>query len=258
MLADSFPNGSWKERLKCYLTVHYLNAPSIQRIGNHGRSASTQLVTKGVDKHKVFAWDYPNLDTPEKRPPKNGPAGQHLIYVGMLSASKGVDDLIHGLALARRTLPHLTLDIIGQGDTDRLQRLVNDLRLEGVNFVGPVPNNSIVQRMADADAVVIPSRHDYSEGLPLTIYEAFCSRTPLILSDHPMFLENVTNKHSGLMFKGSDPVGLSAAIVRLFEDSQLYEALSTNSLQAWKRLQISQTWAEAIDQWLRGDVIAKG
>lgn len=255
LIADSFPNRSWKERVKRRLTVHYLNAAPIQRVGNHGRTSAAQLVTAGVRADKVFAWDYPSQDTPDARSPKSGPAGRHLIYVGMVSASKGVDDLLDAVALARGSLPRLTLDIIGEGDVERLRAMASELGLSGVNFLGRVPNDTMVQRMAEADAVVVPSRHEYSEGLPLTIYEAFCSRTPLVISDHPMFVPNVVHGRDGLIFRGGDAADLAGQLKRLFDDRALYSKLSVNSAAAWRNLQIAQTWAGAIDDWLDGDAI---
>lgn len=255
LLADSFPDRSWKERVKRYLTVRCLNSAAIQRVGNHGRSAAAQLVAAGVRANKVFAWDYPSQDTPDARAPKVGPGGRHLIYVGMVSAPKGVDDLVHAFAMARDRLPGLTLDVIGEGDVERLRALCAQLALTGVNFLGRVSNDTVVQRMAAADAVVVPSRHDYSEGLPLTIYEAFCSRTPLVISDHPMFVSNVKHGQDGLMFRGGDAADLADQLVGLFNDRTLYAALSANSSEAWRKLQIEQTWADAIDQWLGGEPV---
>ena len=42
--------------------------------------------------------------------------------------------------------------------------------------------------MHAADAVLVYLRHAYGEGLPVTIYLGFASRTPLVVSDHPMFV----------------------------------------------------------------------
>ena len=255
LIADSFPNHSLKERVKRLLTVYYFNAAPIQRVGNHGRTSAAQLVTAGVRADKVFAWDYPSQDTPDARPPKRGPAGRHLVYVGTVSASKGVDDLLDAVAIARADLPDLTLDVIGEGDVERLRAKVAALGLVGVTFLGRVPNDTVVQRMAKADAVVVPSRHDYSEGLPLTIYEAFCSRTPLIISDHPMFVPNVMHDRDGLMFRGGDAADLADQLKRLFGELALYATLSANSAAAWRHLQLAQTWAGAIDDWLDGDSV---
>ncbi|RYF35118.1 MAG: glycosyltransferase [Comamonadaceae bacterium] len=253
LIADSFPDRSWKERMKRRLTVHYLNAAPIQRVGNHGRTSAAQLITAGVRADKVFAWDYPSQDTPDARSPKSEPGGRHLVYVGMVSAAKGVDDLLDAVALASGSVPGLTLDIIGEGDVERLRAVALKLGLHGVKFLGRVANDTVVQRMAEADAVVVPSRHDYSEGLPLTIYEAFCSRTPLVISDHPMFVPNVVHGRDGLMFRGGDAADLAAQLQRLFGDRALYATLSANSAAAWRHLQLAQTWAGAIDDWLDGD-----
>ncbi|MDB5525906.1 MAG: hypothetical protein JWM58_3669 [Rhizobium sp.] len=258
LLADSFQAHSLKERLKRFLTVRYLNSDVIEQIGNHGRNAARQLAAVGVDPKKIIAWDYPAMDKPGDRPAKTGAGGRKLIYVGMLSAAKGVDDLLHAAARLQKSGAAITLDLIGAGDSDRLKQLSQKLEIDQlVRFVGLVPNNEIIQRMRDADLVVVPSRHEYPEGLPLTIYEAFCSRTPLVASDHPMFLENIVHEQSGLLFRAGDPLDLSRQISRLLDDPALYRSLSSNSDDAWQRIQISDTWADVIDRWLEGNSTAK-
>src|SRR3546814_4454683 len=57
----------------------------------------------------------------------------------------------------------LMIDRMGLGD---------HVVLEGVR-----PNREVFAMMRDADIVVVPSRHDYPEGMPLTIYEALASRS---------------------------------------------------------------------------------
>ena len=47
--------------------------------------------------------------------------------------------------------------------------------------------------MSAHDIVIVPSRHDYPEGLPMTIYEALAMRTPLVVSDHPMIKAGLGN-----------------------------------------------------------------
>ena len=54
------------------------------------------------------------------------------------------------------------------------------------------------------DAVVVPSQHAYPEGLPMTIYDAYCSRSPLIASDHPMFRSKVIDDETAVVFGAGD------------------------------------------------------
>lgn len=251
MLADSLQVKSYRDRIKRLLTVHYLNSKTFERIGNHGLNAARQLVDAGVSDSKVFAWDFPPLDRPHDRPIKNRAVGKQILYVGILSADKGVDDLLRSVASVTGTGIDVNLQLVGHGESERLGQLAIGLAIQSrVEFLGRVPNDEIIARMQKADVVVVPSRHEYAEGMPLTIYEAFCSRTPLIVSDHPMFASNVVHEISGLVFRAGDSRDLADMVLRLLEDEELYGRLSAASQAAWERIQIPNTWAGMIDDWL--------
>jgi glycosyltransferase involved in cell wall biosynthesis len=105
--------------------------------------------------------------------------------------------------------------------------------------------------MREHDAVLVPSRHAYPEGLPMTIYEALCARTPLLVSDHPMFAGKVVHETSALVFRASDPLSLAQQATRLSRDAELYKRLSCESAAAWQALQCPVTWGELLTRWLR-------
>jgi glycosyltransferase involved in cell wall biosynthesis len=129
--------------------------------------------------------------------------------------------------------------------------LAAKLNLDGqVEFAGIIPNEDVPAAMRTADAVVIPSRHEYPEGLPLTIYEALAARTPIIASDHPMFRGALTHEDSALIFPAGNAEALAGAIHRLGSDAELYARLSANSQAAWEALQLPVTWGAMIEHWL--------
>ena len=119
-----------------------------------------------------------------------------------------------------------------------------------VTFLGLVPNATVRERMRAADAVVVPSRHAFPEGLPLTMYEALTSRTPLIASDHPMFAGHLRDGESALLFPAGSVAGLADAISRLFDNATLYETLSRQSHLAWQRMQCPVKWGPLIERWV--------
>lgn len=251
LLADSFPARNIKERLKRRLVVHYLKSPNISLIANHGRRSARQLVDIGVPAEKVVAWDFPAQDTPYHRPAKSAATGRRIMFAGMLSAAKGVDDLLEATAMFKQKGQPIEVDLYGNGETDRLKQLVTRLGIgQEVAFRGLIPNSQMVPTMAAADIIVVPSRHEYSEGLPLTIYESLCSRTPLVASDHPMFLENIQDGFSCLMFRGSDAGELAGKIDALLSNPTLYGAISGNAPQAWESIQIPLKWSDLIETWL--------
>jgi glycosyltransferase involved in cell wall biosynthesis len=108
--------------------------------------------------------------------------------------------------------------------------------------------------MRAADVVVIPSRHEYPEGLPLTIYEALAARTPILASDHPMFRGALKHEESALIFTAKNDSALAAAIRRIRAEPGLYEALSERSAVAWKALQLPVKWGTLVERWLSDDL----
>jgi glycosyltransferase involved in cell wall biosynthesis len=123
-----------------------------------------------------------------------------------------------------------------------------------IEFAGLVPNDEVRDRMRESDVVIVPSRHEYPEGLPLTIYEALCARTPIIASDHPMFAGALVHEQSALIFRAGDPAALARSVARLIEEPNIYEALSMQSAATWDRLQLPVKWDEMVEHWLADDV----
>ena len=104
--------------------------------------------------------------------------------------------------------------------------------------------------MREADLVIIPSRHEYPEGLPLTIYEALCSRNPIIASDHPMFKNQLKDSISAMVFPAKNSSALAAKIEQIMTDLQLYNQISLASAETWQKLQIPVKRWNLIERWL--------
>ncbi|MGY2077397.1 glycosyltransferase family 4 protein [Blastococcus sp. SYSU DS0828] len=254
LLADSYNPSSVKSRVAFRLLAAMTYLPTVDLVANHGEASTRQLVEIGACASKCLAWDFPAMDTPQSRNPKElGPGPFRLIYVGAIVPEKGATDLIAAVRLMKDDGLKVSADIVGQGDEDPLRQMVNELGVaDAVQLVGAVPNGEVINRMAQADVVVVPSRHAYAEGFPLTIYEAFCSRTPLVASDHPMFVRQLQHRESALLFRAGDPVDLAHRLQTLLTDSHTYATLSRNTLAAWQQLHRSVDWAKLIDTWLTG------
>jgi glycosyltransferase involved in cell wall biosynthesis len=236
MFADSFLTTGPKAALDHRLLALLLNHPSIELVGNHNLAASLDLKRIGVDPLKIVPYDWPALISPQdysakSAPPQNRPF--RLIYVGSLVETKGVGDAIKAIAIVCKSNRPAELTIIGRGGVDNLKRLaISEGVEEHVHLLGPKSHSEVLAAMRDHDAVVVPSHWTYPEGLPMTIYEALCTRTPLLTSDHPMFALKIRDGHNALVFRERTPKHFAEKIIGLASSPDLYTQLSAASEEA--------------------------
>ena len=252
VFADSFDGGGWRGRVRAFRLRRLLVNRRVEWVGNHGLNACLSLERIGVDKQKVVPWDWPPSFSPHDLGPRERASGRlQLVYVGGVTLAKGVGDLIEAVNHLRERSVSVAVKIIGS-DTNgemaafAISKGVSDL----VSFIGPVPNEHIPATMREADAVVVPSRHSFPEGMPLTIYEALSARTPILASDHPMFKGVLVDGESAVVFAASNPASMADAIEKLASDDALYGRLSANSARAWEKLQLPVVWGEFLINWL--------
>jgi len=254
ILADSFRTQGLKNKLENYWLAKALNHQRIDWVFNHGINSSLSLQEIGVNPNKIIPWDWPSMVTPDSFSAKKIQTEKrtyNLVYVGLITESKGIGDVLEALKELRTKNVSINLKVAGKGEIDEFINKAKQLNIEDcIQFLGLVPNKAIVHLMREADGVIIPSRHEYPEGFPLTVYEALCSRTPIIASDHPMFQNKLKDGINALIFPAANAVALADCIEKLLTNPELYERLSLASYDAWKELQIPVKWADLINRWL--------
>ncbi len=224
----------------------------------HAISDSTRddLVIRGIPRDRI-AVVYPGVDTvgysPDPSVGRSEPA--RFVYLGRIKRYKGVEYVLHALAIARRKHPDVTLDIAGIGDDrPRLERLASTLGLAGVvRFPGFVSDATKLALLRQAVANVFPSP---KEGWGITVMEAAACGTPSIASDAPGLRDSVRDGHTGLLVPHGDAVALADAMVRLVDDPELVRSLGANARQHAERL----TWdaaASVVETHLR-ELVAGG
>jgi glycosyltransferase involved in cell wall biosynthesis len=254
LFADSFQGETWRARFGNYRLARLLNDPGIEWVANHNINAARCLESIGIKPDKIIPWDWIPIVTPRQFTAKTlraGSTSHRAIYVGQISEQKGVGDLLRSVSLLKQRGINFSVRLAGKGDTARFLDLARHLNVENqTEFLGLVPHDRIVDLMRDSDVVVVPSRHECPEGLPLTIYEGLCSRTPIVASDHPMFRGKVVDRVSALVFPGGNVTVLADQLARLAVDADLYRMLSSNSEAAWTNLQIPVKFADLISHWV--------
>jgi glycosyltransferase involved in cell wall biosynthesis len=147
-----------------------------------------------------------------------GLTGFVFLYVGRLSRHKGIDSLLHAMALLRRTSPQLRLLLVGEPDQSMdVQGIITSLGLQ--DFVlapGFIPQNDLWRYYAAADAFVFPTMGD---TYGLVIDEAQASGLPIISSARVWELrERVRAGVTGLVVNSAEQSDLAQAMAELGSD----------------------------------------
>jgi glycosyltransferase involved in cell wall biosynthesis len=230
MLADSFRGKDLASIAKYGLLRLLLNCSAIEFVANHSLAASLDLKRIGVDPRKIVPFDWPALLSPCDYNPKDAPPpgrSFRLLYVGSLIESKGVGDAILAVSKLRQRRKDVQLTLIGGGDLQAFEEVAENEGIRGdVSFLGLRSHSDVLSAMREHDAILVPSRWSYPEGLPMTLYEALCTRTPLITSDHPMFALKICNLSNALVFPERNIEAFAGCIDKLMSSPVLYAQLS--------------------------------
>ncbi len=143
-------------------------------------------------------------------------AGRHVLYLGRLSAEKGVLVLMAAWErLSARGGVRLPLVIAGSGPLqDRVGAWA--AAREDVRFLGLQTRDESVALMAEASVVVVPSV--WLEPFGLVVVEAMAVGVPVLAAAHGPFAELVDNGTTGLMHRPGDAVALADRIAELTRD----------------------------------------
>lgn len=254
LLADSFRVSGIKAKIRYWWLARTLRQPAIRWVSNRNLKASQDLERIGIPAGKIVPFDWPAVVTPADFPVKtraDSPRAPRLLYVGQVRVEKGVGDLIDALALLVESGRDGRLTVIGAGKTREFAERAEQRGIGArVDFPGKCGHDEVLQAMHAHDVVLVPSRHEYPEGMPNVIYEGLCSRTPLVVSDHPMFGTRVKDGEDCLVFPAGDVDALAGAIERLLENDELYAALSAHAEEACGNYLIGAPWGELIEHWL--------
>jgi len=157
--------------------IHALCQSEVLSVRRYGLKNPICVIPNGVDLPSMAS---PN-DTGEKQD------GRTLLYLGRLHPKKGLQNLLKAWAHARNddmnSSKEWKLSIVGWnqvGHEEQLKKLVDELAIDGsVIFPGPKFGEEREKAYLNADAFILPS---YSEGLPMTVLEAWAHGLPVLMT----------------------------------------------------------------------------
>lgn len=132
--------------------------------------------------------------------------GRHALYVGRLSAEKGVDTLLSAWLQKKIQVP---LIVIGDGPCrEKLERAA--AKSEWISYLGRLPHEEVIKHMQQARFLVFPS--EWYEGFPMTIAEAFTAGLPVVASNMGAMSAIIHHGRTGFLFQPKSTTDLAAAV----------------------------------------------
>jgi glycosyltransferase involved in cell wall biosynthesis len=164
----------------------------------------------------------------EQWPPKSGFT---LVYVGRLAPVKNHAHLLHAFRAALSSMPALRLWMVGDGSERKtLESMAAELSIASqVTFWGQ--QLDVAPFFSAADAFIMSSK---SEGLPMSLLQAFSLGLPAIVTDVGGMAEVVRLAQAGFTVSATDPAEMAAAILRLAGDQLEREQFSRNAEAAFR------------------------
>ena len=163
-------------------------------------------------------------------------AGTYIAYAGRLSGEKGIETLIEA---SRST--GLPVRIAGDGP---IRRELESMAPPQVTFLGRLDSRELDRVYRGARCVVVPSIT--CETFGLVPAEAMARGIPVIVSDRGALTELVGDGDTGLRFPPGDPVALSEAMMRLWNDPDTLRRMGAAARELVRRRYTEQVVRERL------------
>jgi glycosyltransferase involved in cell wall biosynthesis len=164
------------------------------------------------------------------------PTPRTVAYAGHLYAWKGVDILLHALALAPEAHGLIIGGHAAEPDLARLKTLARQLGIDGrVTFTGLVEPGRVPELLRSAAVLALPnpaSAISTRFTSPLKLFEYMAAGRPIVASDLPSIREVLHDNVDALLVEPGSADALADAIRRLLNDRALAGRLADAALRA--------------------------
>lgn len=186
------------------------------------------LIAQGFPPEKLRT-HYIGIDTVGEPPLPLENREPIVLFAARLTQKKGVEYLIDAMKQVQEKYSAMKLVVVGDGTArERLENLAAQ-NLRNYEFVGWQSPAQVNAWMARARIFCVPSvtaHNGDAEGFGMVFIEAQRWGTPVVSFAHGGIVESVAHGKSGLLAPERDTAALTANLLRLIEDPELWQQFS--------------------------------
>ena len=208
-------------------------------------AAAAQIIVLGTEADRTLRAALALPDAPDPGPAERGARSApraaggrdvrrlrtrvHLVFLGDLSARKGVPELLEALASPALAALPWRATLAGGGPVDEFRARAAALGLaDRVAFPGWIDQPAASALCASADILVLPS---HAEGLAMSVLEGLAHGLAVVATPVGAHAEVIEPEQSGLLVPPGDVAALGAALIRVIGDPALRERLRAGARQ---------------------------
>lgn len=153
-----------------------------------------------------------------------------LLFVGWVIPTKGIAELVEAWTMVNPS--GWCLKIIGPGDKNYQQYLLDRFQPKNIDFVGELDHEKTMLSIASCDLFVLPS---YTEGFPYVILEAMSLGRPIVATDVGAIPEMLADD-AGVLVKSKDSEALAGALSAVLYNASFRKRIGENALHKSKSM----------------------
>lgn len=154
-----------------------------------------------------------------------------ILYVGRLSSTKGLENLITAFNEVKKTYTDVSLLIVGsdpEGLQKHLQKQARYLKLLDIIFTGPLALEDLISAYDSAKVFVLPSNY---EATGLVLLEAMARRVPVIATNIGGIPYVIEDGGTGILVPYGNIQLIHEKIITLLSDTNLRDRIVQNARQ---------------------------
>lgn len=248
-------NSGWKKRIVGYWyeyenlrradCIHALCQSEADAIREFGLKNQIAIIPNGID--------LPGCSLDEIIARRQNTGGRKtLLFIGRIHPKKGLRELIEALAILKCRLPDLVnewqMKIAGWDQlnhTAELKTLIDSKNLSDcITLVGPAFGDEKDRLLTKAAAFILPS---FSEGLPMSVLEAWAYALPVVMTSHCNLPEGFQN--DAALQCEPKPESIADSLISLFSMSANQRA--ETGINGRRLVERQFSWPHIADETIR-------